>query len=287
MMRRQQQSQRGADRERLERERLAGYVRPQSAPGRPQPPQMRHQHIPMPPSQAAQQQPAAQRSTALGAAQSSSQAADALGQVLLRKVHEKVQEDTEQVRGLVDTLSLRLGALENSAKSLELAVASLREEFSGIAQVAGGSVAKKTEDMELSVQKLEKSFVEFSTRLTREVQEADRRQGVLRQELLALCSTGKDSRQMASEAYARSIVVPCRVISDEGIELQGEGLPHVRVPAGASLPLRFPMSQKGDDVTMLLTHVTENGDVQEYAVPVQRSGVRTVAFLAEQPFSAS
>jgi len=271
------------NRERLDKERMAGYERPR-------PPMAQQQHGP----RAAQQQqqarpvplPPQQRSPGAAAAPpQSSQAADALGQVLLKKVHEKVQEDTKQLRGLVDTVTLRLGAMENGVKSLEHAVASLREEFSGIAQVAGGSVAKKTEDVEASVHKLEKSFSEFSTRIGAEIQEADRRQGALRQELLGTL-TDDGARQMAHAAYARSIVVPCRVVVADGVTLEAVGEsatadPLLKVAAGTSLPLRYPMSLKGDDVTMVYTHVTGDGDVREYAVPVQRAGIMTVEFLTE------
>jgi len=278
------------DRERLEKERLAGYERQrplmqqQRSPQRP---------VPMPPPQRPLQASAAPPSSsprpatpAAAAPPSSSQAADALGQMLLKKVHEKVQEDTKQLRGLVDSVSLRLGALENTVKSLEHAVSSLREEFSGIAQVAGGSVAKKTEDVEGALQKLEKSFSEFSTRLDTEMREVDRRQGSMMQELLA-GGSAEDACQLANMAYARSIVVPCRVVAADGVVLEavnGEsGTSSLVAPAGTAIALRYPMSEKGDDVTMVYTQVTEDGDVREYVVPVQRAGVMTVKFLPDTP----
>jgi hypothetical protein len=240
--------------------------------------------VPLPPQQ---RSPAAAPGSAAAAP---SQAADALGQVLLKKVHEKVQEDTKQLRNLVDTVSLRLGAMENTVKSVEHAVAALREEFSGIAQVAGGSVAKKTEDVEATVNKLEKSFTEFSTRLGAEVQEAERRQGAMRQELLQATDDG--ARELAHAAYARSIVVPCRVVVAEGVTLEAMDGSDERltVPAGASLPLRYPMSEKDGDVTMVYTHVSGAGDVREFAVQVQRSGIMTVEFPTNEllvPYAAS
>jgi hypothetical protein len=262
--------------ERIERERMAGYERP-----RPQtaPRSQQQQRPPVPPPQ--QRSPAA-----------SSQAADALGQVLLKKVHEKVQEDTKQLRNLVDTVSLRLGAMENTVKSVEHAVAALREEFSGIAQVAGGSGAKKTDDVEATVHKLEKSFTEFSTRLGAEVQEAERRQGAMRQELLQAAATDNGARELAHAAYARSIVVPCRVVVAEGITLDAmdDSDERLTVPAEALLPLRYPMSEKDGNVTMVYTHVSGAGDVREFAVPVQRSGIMTVEFPSNEllvPHAAS
>jgi hypothetical protein len=54
------------------------------------------------------------------------------------------------------------------------------------------------------------------------------------------------------------------------------------VPAGASLPLRYPMSEKGDDVTMVYTRVSDKGDVCEFSVPVQRAGVMMVEFSPDE-----
>jgi hypothetical protein len=250
---------------------MAGYERPRQQQQRPPLPQQRS------PAPAA-------------AAAAPSQAADALGQVLLKKVHEKVQEDTKQLRNLVDTVSLRLGAMENTVKSVEHAVAALREEFSGIAQVAGGSVAKKTEDVEATVHKLEKSFTEFSTRLGAEVQEAERRQGAMRQELLQVAATDHGARELANAAYARSIVVPCRVVEGVTLEAVDGSDERLRVPAEALLPLRYPMSEKDGDVTMVYTHVSGAGDVREFSVPVQRSGIMTVEFPSNEllvPYAAS
>lgn len=278
------------DRDRIERERLAGYERSVKPP--PVPPQaamlmlQRQQQrtpIPMPQPKA---QPKAQPQQSSGVS-----AIDAVSQKILKQVDENVQQSTKQLGGLVDNVTLRLGALENTVKSIQHAIASLREEFSGIAQVAGGSVAKKTEDVENYVYKLEKSFVEFSTKIETELKELDRRQGGLREELLGIASTDEDARQLANMAYARSIVVPCRVVAENGIQLtaiNNSETPSLFAPVDTPLSLRYPMNKEDDDVvTMLYTHVSCDGNVSEYTVPVQKAGVMTVEFLSDAPIQVA
>lgn len=273
------------DRDRIERERLAGYERSVKPP--PVPPQaamlmlQRQQQrtpIPMPQPKAQPQQ------------SSSVSAIDAVSQKILKQVDENVQQSTKQLGGLVDNVTLRLGALENTVKSIQHAVASLREEFSGIAQVAGGSVAKKTEDVENYVYKFEKSFVEFSTKIETELKELDRRQGGLREELLGIASIDEDARQLANMAYARSIVVPCRVIAENGIQLtaiNNSETPSLFAPLDTPLSLRYPMNKEDDVVTMLYTYVSCDGNVSEYTVPVQKAGVMTVEFLSDAPIQVA
>lgn len=306
--------------DRLERERMAGYERPRvvSPPVvKPQFPAAINTRARAPPTfnpalrgqqQATQQQQASSSSTisnqhsqqtqqALHAqqaqhVQANATSADALGQAILKKVHQKIEEETRQLRGVVDSVTLRSGSLENSLKSLEHSVAALREEFSGIAQVAGGSVAKKADDVDTSLKILERSFAEFSTRVATDNIEAERRQGVMREELLSALHgfSDADARAMAQAAYERSITTTCRITSPEGVNCypieelaigeEGTEIRHVKF--GELLVLRYPMKpgEDADSIYMTQTIVTADGDVLEFSIPIQISGIRTVEFLS-------
>lgn len=199
----------------------------------------------------------------------------------MKRVEGHVEKQIGGLSRLVDSTTMRVGTIENSLKSLQHSVAALREEFSGIAQVAGGSVARKVEDIDGDLRRLEKSFTEFSTRTTGEIAEAERRS----------CVT--DALDLAQEAYARSITVDAVVTSPSGLELtpivDNNGSPSLFACCGSCISLRYPMTEdeKGQ-VTMLHISVAPDGTVTEYSVPVQTAeGVMTVNLVAPHPEAVS
>lgn len=312
-----------ADRERREKERLAGE-RPRVFGGNPaaRAPQMFAARrspapaassgaVPLPPKAVPavpagapqrlgpppQQQPAAPAQT-----ETTATAAERL----LQQVDAQVKKQHAGLAGLVDSVSMRVGVLENSVKSLQHAFAALREEFSGIAQVAGGSVARKTVDLETEVHRLEKSFAEFSTKTSNELSETERRLCSVQQEIKdavssdqkeegswmsavkeesGSCALREEVIALAREAYARSIVVDATVTDEAGLCLTplktdsdgGAAASSLFAAVGSRVPLRYPMTVDSEGtVSMLYAHVLPEGTVVEYSAPVQKKGVMSV-----------
>lgn len=314
-----------ADRERREKERLAGE-RPRVfggpvarapqmfAPRRAPPAPASSSVVPLPPKAApavpvgAPQRlgpspPPQQQPPATAQLETTATAAERL----LQQVDAQVKKQHAGLAGLVDSVSMRVGVLENSVKSLQHAFAALREEFSGIAQVAGGSVARKTVDLETEVHRLEKSFAEFSTKTSNELSETERRLCSVQQEIKdavsseqkeegswmstvkeesGSCALREEVMALAREAYARSIVVDATVTDAAGLCLTplktdsedcSPAASSLFATAGSRIPLRYPMTVDSEGtVSMLYAHVLPEGTVVEYSVPVQKKGIMSV-----------
>ena len=272
--------------DRLAKEKLAGYERPRVP---------RAQNTPAFPAAAAVQQLQAQAAQLAQQSQFATQTAakqrsvpvqmkaaapaprppvapaapnvEALGAALMQRFDGKLKEENKNVRGLLDSLSLRTGTIENSLKSVQLSCSSLRDEFSGIAQVAGGSVATRVDGLELVIKSLEQSVAEASAEVKGLEQSLEARVGAMREE-----TTNKFSDMAAAmqSLYERMVTVRATLIEGSAGFATGE-----------EVTLHYPMvNGEAGEIYMGCTHVTHAGDVEERMVCVRSSvGTQLATFL--------
>lgn len=218
---------------------------------------------------------AAHQTPAPAATAATASALESLTQVLVKRISEEIKP----LRSALDAVTLRSSALENETKSLKSSLTSLRDEISGISQATGGaSAAQKATEIGDSLRALQKAFGEFSAKKDNEGIEQDRKINAAQ----SLAET------LAQEAYERSISVVGTVVGEDGVLMTSTTNPHHSIPLlrDSQILLHYPMRKKVQDdhvtVTMLHTRVAPSGDVDEYEVPIQVDGQRTVVFCAAQ-----
>jgi hypothetical protein len=104
---------------------------------------------------------------------------------MLRKTDTALTEGAERMEQRVDQLALKLSVMDNTVKTMEKAIASLREELSSMARSTGGQSSEKTEALGRQLSTLEDSFCEHSAR-------ADRERGQMQTALDRLLSSSED-----------------------------------------------------------------------------------------------
>ena len=184
----------------------------------------------------------------------------------------KLEETMTSVQKRVDVITLDGAKASERVKSVEMTLASIRDDISSIKEAGSAGSGQKLVSLERSLKEFQEAYAGASARQSSERVDDTR----------LLRAAANDAAEMAQDAFDRSLVFDAVVTSPVSLRCINEA-PPLTFSAGAHIRLRHPMKKTETGCEMPFFDISPEGTIYEYMCPVVVDDERVIKFLPVSP----